>query len=78
LPKIIYIERHKKSRELPKARRKAACLTQTVVANRLGKPPSYVAKYEGGDQRLGVLEYLDIAVAIGFDAWRLIRYLIQK
>jgi transcriptional regulator with XRE-family HTH domain len=36
-------------------RPKAAGLTQTVVAQRLGKPPSYVAKYEGGDRRLDVL-----------------------
>jgi hypothetical protein len=38
-----------------------------VVAERLGKPPSYVAKYEGGERRLDVLEFLDVAAAIGFD-----------
>jgi hypothetical protein len=27
-----------------------------TLAQRLGKPPSYVAKYEGGDRRLDVLE----------------------
>jgi transcriptional regulator with XRE-family HTH domain len=42
-------------------------LTQTVVAERLGKPPSYVAKYEGGERRLDVMEFLDVAAAIGFD-----------
>jgi predicted transcriptional regulator len=57
LPKIIYTERRKKLRELLKARRKAARLMQTVVANRLSKRPSYVAKYEGGDRRLDVLEF---------------------
>lgn len=41
-------------------------MTQTVVAQRLGKPPSYVAKYEGGDRRLDLLELVDIAEAIGF------------
>jgi hypothetical protein len=40
LPKTIHTERHRKLRELLKARRKAAGLTQTVVAERLGKPPS--------------------------------------
>jgi hypothetical protein len=38
-------------------------LTQTIVAERLGKPPSEVAvirrKYEGGDRRLDVLELID-------------------
>src|SRR6202030_3665964 len=52
LPKTIHTPRHKKLCELLKARRKAAGLTQTVVAERLGKPPSYVARYEGGDRRL--------------------------
>jgi hypothetical protein len=50
-------------------------LTQTVLAARLGKPPSYVAKYELGERRLDVLEYLDIAAAIGFDPCELIRTL---
>jgi hypothetical protein len=38
-----------------------------VEQNRLKKPPSYVAKYEGGDRRLDLLEYLDLATVIGFD-----------
>jgi transcriptional regulator with XRE-family HTH domain len=59
-------------------RRQEAGLTQTVVAGRLGKPPSYVAKYEGGDRRLDVLEFLDVAAAIGFDPCQLIRSLIRK
>ena len=37
------------------ARHKAAGLTQTVVAQRLGKPPYYVAKYEQGERRLFLL-----------------------
>jgi transcriptional regulator with XRE-family HTH domain len=58
-----------------KAKRKAAGLTQTMVAERLGKPPSYVAKYEGGDRRLDVVEFLDIAEVIGFDPSRFINAL---
>jgi transcriptional regulator with XRE-family HTH domain len=78
LPKTIHTERHKKLRALLVARRKAARLTQTVVAERLKKPPSYVAKYEGGDRRLDVLEFLDVAAAIGFDPRALIRDLLRK
>ncbi|WP_338821627.1 helix-turn-helix transcriptional regulator [Bradyrhizobium septentrionale] len=58
-----------------KQQRKAAGLTQTIVAERLGKPPSYVAKYEGGDRRLDILELIDVAAAIGFDPCKLIRAL---
>jgi transcriptional regulator with XRE-family HTH domain len=78
LSKTIHTERHRKLRELLVARRKAAGLTQTVVAERLGKPPSYVAKYEGGDRRLDVLEFLDVAAAIGFEPCALIRSLLRK
>jgi transcriptional regulator with XRE-family HTH domain len=78
LPKTIYTEKYARLRELLKAERKAAGLTQTVVAKRLGKPPSYVAKYEGGDRRLDLLEFLDIARVIGFDPGRIIRSLRRK
>ena len=78
LPKSIHTERHRQLRELLIATRKAAGLTQTIVAERLGKPPSYVAKYEGGDRRLDVLEYLDVAAAIGFDPCEPIRSLLRK
>jgi DNA-binding transcriptional regulator YiaG len=78
LPKTIHTERHKKLRELLKARRKAAGLTQTVVAERLGRPPSYVAKYELGERRLDLLEFLDVARAIGFDPCVFIRALTRR
>jgi transcriptional regulator with XRE-family HTH domain len=78
LSKTIYTERHQRLRKLLVARRKEAGLTQTVVAVRLGKPPSYVAKYEGGDRRLDVLEFLDVATAIGFEPCALIRSLLRK
>jgi len=64
-------------RELLKARRKAAGLTQTAVAKKLGKPPSYVAKYELGDRRLDMLEFLDVAGAIGFDPHAFMRALLR-
>ena len=45
---------------------------------RLGKPPSYVAKYELGERRLDLWEYLDVAAAIGFDPCELIRALLKE
>ena len=48
------------------ARRKAG-LKQDDVAGRLGRPQSYVAKYEGGERRLDVVEFMRVAQAIGFD-----------
>jgi transcriptional regulator with XRE-family HTH domain len=78
LPKYIHTERHRRLCALLKAKRNAAGLTQTVLAERLGKPPSYVAKYELGDRRLDVLEFLDLAAAIGFNPCAFLKSLDRK
>lgn len=65
-------------RELLVAARDKAGLTQQKLAKRLGKPQSFVAKYEGGERRLDVIEFLTIARAIGADPLRLLRSLLQK
>ena len=57
--------------------RKAAGLTQQQVANKLGRPQSFVAKYEGGERRLDVVEFLEIAKLVGADPYAIIRH-IQK
>ncbi len=46
------------------ARLKAG-LTQAKLANKLGKPQSYIAKYETGERRLDVIELLSILAVIG-------------
>ncbi len=40
-------------------------LTQNDVANRLGKPQSFVSKYESGERRLDLSELREICLAIG-------------
>jgi transcriptional regulator with XRE-family HTH domain len=40
--------------------RKEARLTQRELAARIGKPQSYVSKYESGERRLEVVEFLDL------------------
>jgi transcriptional regulator with XRE-family HTH domain len=53
--------------------RNTAELTQQVVAKRLGRPQSYLAKIEGCERRIDVIELLQIAKAIGFDPVALVR-----
>ena len=55
--------------------RVAAKLTQTDLAARLDRPQSFVAKYEGGERRLDVIEFMEVAEAIGFDPAEFIRRL---
>ena len=42
-------------------------MTQAFVADRLGKPQSFVSKYETGERRVDVVEFLRLADVIGFD-----------
>ena len=58
------------------ARRKAG-LNQTELAKRLGRPQSFIAKLEGGERRLDVVEFLAVTRAIGADPLRILRALIQ-
>lgn len=62
---------------LRNARLKAK-LTQQVVADRLGRPQSFVAKYEHGERRLDVVEFIQVARAIGADPKRLLGKLIAE
>lgn len=52
--------------------RKTAGLTQQEVAELLGKPQSFVAKYENGERRLDVIEFLIIVSKIGADPQRIV------
>ena len=57
--------------ELMVGARKAAGLTQHALALRLKKPQSFVAKYEGGERRLDVVEFIAIARALDADPLKL-------
>lgn len=64
MSKSIHTPGHFRLRELLIAARKAAGLTQEEVAGRLKRPQSFVAKYEGGERRIDVIEFIDIARAL--------------
>ena len=65
-------------RELLLDARNNAGLTQQGLAKRLGKPQSFIAKYEGGERRLDVIEFVAVARAIGADPVQLLRTLVRK
>jgi transcriptional regulator with XRE-family HTH domain len=58
------------------AARKQANLTQHELARRLKRPQSFVAKYEGGERRIDVIEFVTIVRAIGADPIKLLRDLM--
>lgn len=63
-------EQYKRFRELLVEARKGANLTQAALSKRLGRPQSFVSKYERGERRLDVVEFAEVARAIGLDPLR--------
>ena len=59
------------------AARRSAGLTQDEVAKRLARPQSFVAKYEGGERRLDVVEFIALARALEQDPLVLFRNLVD-
>jgi transcriptional regulator with XRE-family HTH domain len=59
------------------AARKAAGLTQHALARRLKRPQSFVAKYEGGERRLDVVEFITVAGALDADPLKLMAILLS-
>ena len=58
--------------------RKNAGLTQHELARRLKKPQSFVAKYEGGERRLDVVEFLTVCQAIGSDPAKIVKAFLKR
>lgn len=68
MPKTLRSPRQNRLVEIIVQRRLDAGLSQTELAKRLGRYQSVVAAIEGGGRRIDVVELLDLADAIGFDA----------
>jgi transcriptional regulator with XRE-family HTH domain len=69
---------HKRLIALLVTARQKAGLTQQQLADRLGKPQSFVAKYEGGERRVDVIEFLAISQALQLDPARAVREIAAK
>ena len=64
MTRSIYTKEYDRFRELLVEAREAAGLTQYDIAERLKRPQSYVSKYERGERRLDVIEFLEVAEAL--------------
>jgi transcriptional regulator with XRE-family HTH domain len=68
LGKTLGSARHKALVDLIVAKREAVGLTQTQLADKLGEYQSFVARLESGQRRIDVIEFIEIARVLGFDA----------
>jgi transcriptional regulator with XRE-family HTH domain len=53
--------------------RHSAGIRQQALAKKLGRPQSFIAKYEGGERRIDVVEFVAIVQALGSDPVKLFR-----
>lgn len=51
-------------------------LTQEQVADKLRRPQSFVSKYERGERRLDVIEFVQVARVLGLDPCRFLERII--
>jgi transcriptional regulator with XRE-family HTH domain len=76
MPKSVFSDRYRALLvHIIKARRTAG-LTQTELAERLGKPQSYVSKAENGERRLDFVEFIELIRAVGADELEIIRVIL--
>ena len=78
MTKSVFSKEYKKFCALLKAERVKARITQAVLSEDLGRAKSFVSKYELGERRLDVIEFLEIAEVVGFDPIAFIKKLQNK
>lgn len=75
MTKTLFTEKHELLCKMLIEAREKRGMTQIDVAKKLGRPQSFVSKYENKERRLDVLEFLEVAVALGVDPCRLLKAL---
>jgi transcriptional regulator with XRE-family HTH domain len=68
MAKSLHTPEYEYFRSLMVNAREVAGLTQVEVAAKLGRPQSFVAKYEGGERRLDIVEFIQVCEALGVDS----------
>lgn len=67
MAKSLHTPEYEYFRSLLVSAREKAGLTQADVSSKLCRPQSFVAKYEGGERRLDIVEFVQVCTALGVD-----------
>ncbi len=78
MTRSVFSERYRTLCRLLVEARKKRGLTQTEVAAKLRRPQSFVSKYESGERRLDVVEFIEVAAILGTDGESILRELEGK
>lgn len=77
MPKSLHSKEYRVLAEMLVDARTRAGLTQQQVASRLKRPQSFVAKYEGRERRLDVVEFLEVCTILKCDPATITRRLAR-
>ena len=72
MTKSVFTERYARLRQLLIEARQARGFTQQQIAERLEHPQSFVSKYESGERRLDVVEFIEVSHALELSAQHVI------
>jgi transcriptional regulator with XRE-family HTH domain len=78
MTKSVFTKDYNYFRELLINSRKKVNLTQEDVAQKLSKHQSFVSKYETGERRLDVIEFIEISNALGINPLEIIKDLLEN
>jgi len=78
ISKSLRSAEHAEFRAIMIEARQKAGLTQQQLAKRLRRPQSFVSKYEGGERRIDVVEFLWVVRAMKADPMAVLRALIDR
>lgn len=67
MPSSLHSHQYQIFRSLLVAAREKSGLTQVRLAEKLGKPQSFISKYERGERRLDFTEFIELADVLEID-----------
>ena len=77
MTKSVFSLRYDRLKQALVAARRDRGLSQVQVAELLGRPQSFVSKYERGERRLDVIEFLEVATTLGVDPILLLQQVLD-
>jgi transcriptional regulator with XRE-family HTH domain len=78
MAKTVHSDAEAHLRALLRDARRRAGLTREQTAAKLGQHQSFVARYEGGERRIDVVEFVRIARVLGADPLKLFRSVLER
>jgi transcriptional regulator with XRE-family HTH domain len=75
--KSVFTKRYGRFLSILSELRKDKGLSQAQLAKKLKRPQSFVSKYERGERRLDVIEFLDVVKILDADPCEIIRKIAE-